>query len=127
MSGKKLLDYPKEHPHFYDWMSKTFKQKLDEYFKNDDLKTLPCSLLGYIGSEPGRVSAASALTASLSYFIYGGYYPRGWAQNFANTLKKFIVSRGGEVLLMHRVSKILVENGSAGGSGVVRCLKHLLL
>jgi len=118
MGGKKLLDYPKEHPHFYDWMNKTFKQKLDEYFKNDDLKTLLCSLLGYIGSEPGRISAASALTASLSYFIYGGYYPRGGAQNFANTLKKFIVSRGGEVLLMHRVSKILVENGSVVG---VRC------
>jgi all-trans-retinol 13,14-reductase len=118
MGEKKLLDYPKEHPHFYDWMSKTYKQKLDEYFKNEDLKTLLCSLLGYIGSEPEKISAASALTASLSYFIYGGYYPRGGAQNFANILRKFIEDRGGEVLLMRRVDKILVDSGRAVG---VRC------
>jgi all-trans-retinol 13,14-reductase len=118
MGEKKLLDYPKEHPHFYDWMNKTYKQKLDEYFKNEDLKTLLCSLLGYIGSEPEKISAASALTASLSYFIYGGYYPRGGAQNFANILRKFIEDRGGEVLLMHRVDKILVDSGRAVG---VRC------
>ncbi|MCC6022483.1 MAG: NAD(P)/FAD-dependent oxidoreductase [Desulfurococcaceae archaeon] len=118
MGEKKLLDYPKEHPHFYDWMNKTYKQKLDEYFKNEDLKTLLCSLLGYIGSEPEKISAASALTASLSYFIYGGYYPRGGAQNFANILRKFIEDRGGEVLLMHRVNKILVDSGRAVG---VRC------
>jgi all-trans-retinol 13,14-reductase len=118
MGEKKLLEYPKEHPHFYNWMNKTYKQKLDEYFKNEDLKTLLCSLLGYIGSQPDRISAASALTASLSYFIYGGYYPRGGAQNFANTLKKFIEDHNGKVMLMHRVDKILVENGKAIG---VRC------
>jgi all-trans-retinol 13,14-reductase len=38
---KKLLNYPREHPHFYDWMNKSFKQKLDEFFKNEDLKTQP--------------------------------------------------------------------------------------
>jgi len=118
MGEKKLLDYPKEHPHFYDWINKTYRQKLDEYFKNEDLKALLCSLLGYIGSEPEKISAASALTASLSYFIYGGYYPRGGAQNFANTLKKFIEDHDGKVLLMHRVDKIIVDNGRAVG---VRC------
>ncbi|MCR8455881.1 MAG: hypothetical protein QXZ48_03200 [Zestosphaera sp.] len=31
---KKLVNYPREHPHFYDWMSKSFRQKLDEYFSD---------------------------------------------------------------------------------------------
>jgi len=115
---RKLLDYPREHPHFYDWMGKTFKQKLDEYFKDEDLKALLCALLGYVGEEPGRVSAASVLTASLSYFLYGGYYPRGGAQNFAETLRRFIEAHGGRVLLRHRVDRILVESGSVVG---VRC------
>jgi len=118
MGRKKLLEYPKEHPHFYDWMSKTFEQKLNGYFKNEGLKTLLCSLIGYIGSEPSRIPAASALTASLSYFIYSGYYPKGGAQNFANVLKRFIEDHGGRVLLMHKVDKILVENGRVVG---VRC------
>jgi len=51
---KKLLNYPREHPHFYDWMNKTYKQKLDEYFRDEDLKALLCALLGYLGTEPDR-------------------------------------------------------------------------
>ncbi|MDW8011225.1 MAG: NAD(P)/FAD-dependent oxidoreductase, partial [Sulfolobales archaeon] len=112
---KKLVNYPREHPHFYDWMSKTFKQKLDEYFKNEDLKTLLCALLGYVGAGPERTSAASALTASISYYLFGRYYPRGGAQHFANSLKNAIEKSGGRVLVNHRVDKILVENGEVRG------------
>ncbi len=88
--AKKLLDYPKEHSHFYDWMNKTYKQKLDEYFTNEDLKTLLCALLGYLGTEPEKTPASSALTAVVSYYLHGGYFPKGGAQRFANSLKKFI-------------------------------------
>jgi all-trans-retinol 13,14-reductase len=115
---RKLLDYPKEHPHFYDWMNKTLKQKLDEYFENEDLKTLLCALIGYVGSKPDKVLAASALTTSISYFLHGGYYPRGGAQNFAEVLRRFIEDHGGKVLLKHRVDAILVEDGKVAG---VRC------
>ena len=74
---RKLLDYPKEHPHFYDWLNKTYKEKLDEYFTNEDLKSLLCALIGYIGACPDGIYASSALTAVISYYIYGGYYPKG--------------------------------------------------
>ncbi len=113
--AKKLLNYPKEHPHFYDWMNKTFKQKLDEHFKNEDLKYLLCALLGYIGAKPDKIPASSALTAMVSYYIHGGYFPKGGAQNFANVLKEFIESHGGKVLVRHRVNRILVENGKVIG------------
>lgn len=112
---KKLVDYPKERPHFYDWMSKTFKQKLDEYFRNEDLKRLVASLTGYVGVEPDKVSAASALTACISYFLYGGYYPKKGAQYFANTLKSVIEQYGGRVLTNHRVEKIAVMNREVRG------------
>ncbi len=113
--AKKLLDYPKEHPRFYDWMNKTYKQKLDEYFTNEDLKTLLCALLGYLGTKPEKTPASSALTAVVSYYLYGGYFPKGGAQRFANALKDFIEYNGGKVLLRHRVDKILVENGEVKG------------
>ena len=113
--ARKLHDYPREHPHFYDWMSKTYKQKLDEYFTNEDLKTLLCALLGYLGTEPGKTLASSALTAVVSYYLYGGYFPRGGAQRFADSLKNFIESNGGRVLTRHRVDKILVENREVKG------------
>jgi len=111
--AKKLLNYPKEHPHFYDWMNKTFKQKLDEFFRNEDLKSLLCALLGYVGAKPDKISASSALTAVVSYYIHGGYFPK--AQRFANVLKDFIENHGGKVLVRHRVDRILVENGKVRG------------
>ena len=113
--SKKLLNYPKEHPHFYDWMNKTFKEKLDEYFEDEDLKTLLCALIGYIGAEPSEVPASSALTAVLSYYIHGGYFPRRGAQNFAETLRRFIEDHGGRVLLRYKVDEILVEDGRVKG------------
>ena len=112
---RKLLDYPKEHPHFFEWMNKTYKQKLDEYFANDDLKTLLCALLGYLGTKPEETPASSALTAVVSYYIHGGYFPKGGAQNFANTLKEVIEGCGGKVLVRHRVDEILIENREVKG------------
>ncbi|RLF08689.1 MAG: all-trans-retinol 13,14-reductase, partial [Thermoprotei archaeon] len=100
---KKLLNYPREHPHFYDWMNKTYKEKLDEYFRNEDLKTLLCALLGYIGTSPEKTPASSALTACVSYYLYGGYFTKGGALKFADSLRKTIEKYGGKVLLKHKV------------------------
>jgi all-trans-retinol 13,14-reductase len=112
---RKLLDYPREHPHFYDWINKSFKEKLDEYFKNEDLKALLCALLGYVGTTPDKTPASSALTACVSYYLHGGYFPKGGAQKFANSLRDFIVNHGGTVLVNHKVDRILVEDGKAVG------------
>jgi len=112
---RKLLDYPGEHPHFYDWMNKTYKEKLDEYFKNEDLKELLCALLSYIGTKPEKIPASSALTACVSYYLYGGYFPKGGAQRFANSLEAIIESQGGKVLTGSKVDKILVEDGEVRG------------
>jgi len=113
--AKKLLYYPKEHPHFFDWMNKTYKQKLDEFFTNEDLKTLLCALLGYLGTKPEETRASNALTAVVSYYIHGGYFPKGGAQRFADSLKEFIEYNGGKVLTRHRVDKIIVETGEVRG------------
>lgn len=111
----KLVNYPKEHPYFYDWLNKTYRQKLDEYFKDENLKTLLCALLTYVGTTPEKTLASTALTASLSYYIYGGYFPKGGAQKYAETLKNIIEKYGGKVLVNHKVDKILVEKNIVKG------------
>ncbi|MEM0348298.1 MAG: FAD-dependent oxidoreductase [Zestosphaera sp.] len=112
---KKLVNYPREHPRFYDWMNKSFRQKLDEYFSDEDLKELLCACLGYVGASPEKTPASAALTACVSYYLYGGYFPKGGAQNYADALKNFIEKHGGRVLVRHKVSKILVEEGEVKG------------
>lgn len=112
---KKLLEYPKKHPHFYKWMNKTFKEILDEYFRNEDLKKLLTALLGYVGTDPEKTSAATCLTACLSYYMYGGYFTRGGAQKFADALKDFIEKHNGKVLLSHEADEILVRNRKIWG------------
>lgn len=112
---KKLLDYPRECPHFYNWLNKTYKQKLDEYFKNKDLKTFFCALLGYIGTKLDETSAISALTAIIPYYFYGGYFPKGGAQKFANSLREVIENHEGKVLVRHKVGKILIRKGKVEG------------
>ena len=112
---RKLLNYPKEHPHFYDWLNKSFKQKLDEFFKNEDLKILLCALLAYTGTKPEKTPGLSGLTACVSYYLYGGYFTRGGAQKFAKVLKEVIKNHGGTVLVKHRVDKILIKVGKVEG------------
>jgi all-trans-retinol 13,14-reductase len=112
---RKLLDYPRQHPHYYDWANKTYKQKLDEHLKNEDLKTLLCAQLGYIGTEPEKTPASNALTACISFYLHGGYFPKGGAQRFADSFKDFIESHGGKVLVKHKVAKILVEDREVRG------------
>lgn len=112
---KKLLDYPREHSHFYDWMAKTYQQKLDQYFKDEDLKSFLSALLGYVGTEPDKTRASNALAACIGFYIHGGYFPKGGAQRFANSLKEVVEHHGGRVLTRHRVDRILIDKGTARG------------
>jgi len=113
--ARELLDYPRKHPHFYDWMNKTYREKLDEFLRNEDLKKLLCALIGYVGAEPDKISASTALTAIVSYYLHGGYYPKGGAGSFANALKKYIEDHGGTVYTRHKVDKVIVVDGEVRG------------
>ncbi len=71
--------------------------------------------MGYLGTKAEKTAASSALTAVVSYYIHGGYFPKGGAQRFADTLKEVTESHYGKVLVRHKAYKILVgENGVEG-------------
>ncbi len=111
---KHLFNFPKEHPHMYLWMNRSFKQVLDQYFRNEDLKKLLSPLAAYLGVSPEKTSAIS-MAIIYGYYIVGGYYPRGGAQAYADLLAEIIRENGGRILLNHRVEKILVKNGEVRG------------
>ncbi len=118
LGDRALLNFPSEYPHSYDWMGKTYRQKLDERFGNEDLKGLLCALLGYVGTTPEKTSGLAGLTACLSYYLHGGYFPRGGAGSFASSLKKVIERYGGRVLVNYKADRILTEGRWVRG---VRC------
>ncbi|MFH1233023.1 MAG: FAD-dependent oxidoreductase, partial [Patescibacteria group bacterium] len=112
---KKLLDYPKEHPYFYDWLDKTFQEKLDKFFTNEDLKSFLGGLSAYTGTKIEETSALRALTVWMGYFIHGGHFTKKGAQNFTDTLSNFIKIHGGNVLTNYKVDKITVKNNIVEG------------
>ncbi|MBU4270090.1 FAD-dependent oxidoreductase [Candidatus Dependentiae bacterium] len=100
------------------WSTVTYEQILNEFFKNEELKNILCSLLGYIGAHADQIPASGSLFVSLQYFIYGGCHPQGGVQSFVNTLKDFIEKNNGTVLTSRKVDKILVKDNKVYGINV---------
>jgi len=99
----------------FKWKTVSYQQKLDEFFKDEDLKKFMGSLLGYVGATANKVSASIALLGCLQYFIYGGYYPKCGPQHFANTLKDVTEKHGGTVLTSCKTNQVLVANNQVSG------------
>jgi all-trans-retinol 13,14-reductase len=102
-------------PTYKTWQRVSYQQKLDEFFSNEELKKFLCSLLGYIGTKSDQTAASEALTGCLSYFIYGGHYPKHGGKLFADALKHSIESYGGTVLTNTKVDEILVADTHVTG------------
>jgi len=111
---KALFNYPGEKPHVYSLLNKTFGELLDEYFRDEDLKRLISTLVAYLGTSIEKTPALS-MAIIYGYYINGGFYPKGGSQKYANLLAKIIENYGGEILLNHKVEKILVENNEVKG------------
>ena len=113
---KKLLRFPKEKPNFYKWATKNFRQKLDEYFKDEKLIDFVSTLTHYIDAPLEKVPGGTAIVACLSYLIYGGgYLPKNAGASFTEALREVIEKNGGSVLVSHKVDKISIVNGAVNG------------
>lgn len=111
---KKLADYPKECANYIDWANKTIKQKLDDHFDDEDLKALLSSFMNYLGTEPAR-TPAWVILRYYGILRHEIYFSKGGAQRYADSLRDFIESHGGKVLIKHKVNEILVENREVKG------------
>src|SRR5262249_24745577 len=75
------------------------------------------------GVAPSRVSALLHAGLVSHYLDRGAFYPEGGGQIISDKLVEAIEARGGQVLLLTRVTRILVEGGHA--VGVELWNKHL--
>lgn len=109
-----LMDFPRRRPRLLAWMRMSYREVLDRYFRDERLKRLLSALTAYLGTRPEDTPAAS-MAVMFGYYMYGGYYPRGGSQAFADLLARIVKENGGRVLLNHRVERIVVEDGRVRG------------
>lgn len=88
---------------------------LDSIINNDDLKLILLGNLGYFHDDPYALSLGYYCMAQNSYYSGGGNFIKGGSQQLSNALSDVITTNGGEVLLNHHVTNIIVEGDLASG------------
>lgn len=96
----------------------TTKEYLDKNFNNKKLKAILTSQWGDYGLPPSK---SSFLIHSLivTHYFGGGYYPSGGSGKIAESIKPIIQENGGNLLINHEVTEIIVSNKQATGVKVV--------
>jgi phytoene dehydrogenase-like protein len=94
----------------------TFKDLLDQYFRDDRLKSiLSFPLLGNGGLPPSRMSAFIGARLFIEFLLDGGYYPKGGMQELPNILTARFKEFGGTLLLSSPVTKIILDDKTVKG------------
>lgn len=94
----------------------TFKELLDQYFKDDKLKTvLSFPVYGNSALPPSLISAFLAKKIYEEFIFDGGYYPEGGMQVLSNALAQTFREFGGVLCLSCSVKKLRVKNNMVTG------------
>ncbi len=104
---KKSADSPQQ--------DKSVGEFLDSVIRNDDLKLILLGNLGYFHDNPYSLSLAYYSAAQSSYYTGTASYIRGGSQKLSDYLAGYIKSHGGEVLLNHIVTGIMIHDNKATG------------
>lgn len=101
---------------FSKMRSLTFKKLLDQYFKDDKLKSiLSLPLLAVGGLPPSLMSAFVGAKLYSEFFLDGGYYPEGGMQALPDALAERFREFGGKLRLSSLVKKIKVKDNKVIG------------
>ena len=98
-----------------DKEEKNLGEFLDSIIKNKDLKLALLGNLGYFHDDPYSLSLSYYSMAQGSYYSGGGYFIKGGSQKLSDYLSRFITENGGQVILNHLVTSILIEDDKAIG------------
>jgi phytoene dehydrogenase-like protein len=106
--------FPLLYPRIVSTMSETVSRFMDKLIKNNDLKLALTANIGYYHDDPETMAYSYFAIAQAGYYS-GGYYIKGGSQKLSDYLVTIIKKNNGEVLLRHKVNKILTENNKAVG------------
>jgi len=93
----------------------TFQDLLDNFFADYRLKATLGILLGNIGSSPKFAPAFISIIMFRQYILDPGYYPSRGIQTFPDALVQYFKKKGGDLLLLRKVVKIITNNDRAEG------------
>jgi len=88
---------------------------LDSIIHDEDLKLVLLANLGYYHDNPYTMSMVFYAAAQGSYFSGGGHFVKGGSQKLSDYLASVIKSYGGEILLKHLVTEIIIKDNKAIG------------
>lgn len=94
---------------------KSLGEFLDSIIHSEDLKLVLLGNLGYFHDDPYSISLSYYSIAQGSYYKGGASFIRGGSQNLSNHLADYIKSHGGNVILNHLVSGLIIENNKLAG------------
>jgi phytoene dehydrogenase-like protein len=102
---------------FASLRKKTFKNLLDYYFHDNELKAiLALPVFGNGALPPSLISAFTGSKIFAEFILDGGYYPESCMQTLSDTLAESFKESGGELLLSCPVKKIRVRNNEVLGA-----------
>jgi phytoene dehydrogenase-like protein len=110
-----IINEATDSPTLNKYKGMTYREMLDSFFEDEELKRTLAGQWGYLGTPPEEVSSIGMCQMLVNYLRDGAYYPRGGTQNFANGLLKNFSDSGGEVLLSTMVEEILLDGRKASG------------
>ncbi|HUX58146.1 MAG TPA: NAD(P)/FAD-dependent oxidoreductase [Bacteroidales bacterium] len=104
--GKKAAENEKE---------KNLGEYLDSIIHNEDLKLVLLGNLGYFHDDPYSISLTYYSVAQGSYYNGGASFIRGGSQILSDHLAAYIQKHGGNVLLNHLVTGLIIEKNKLAG------------
>lgn len=97
------------------WARQTFKEKIDAWFVDPELKNFWGQLLSYAGLDAKTTPAFIGVFAVVMPLINGSFSPKGGCQLLVDRIRDFLVSHGATVLTGQRVDKILTDSSGVRG------------
>ena len=92
----------------------TTAEYLNRHFKDQKLKAIVASQWSDYGLPPAE-SAFAIHALVVAHYFKGGYYPAGGAETIVESIAPIVEANGGQCLVNHTVTEIIVRNGKAVG------------
>ncbi len=113
---KQLLKHPISYIRFLSYMNKSTYQLLSQYFDDPEIFKFFDKLTStYCYTTVKETPAILSAIMFINNHEGGSFYPAGSTLYLPGKLEKAIEENGGEMILEHTVTKILIDNGKAKG------------
>ncbi len=89
----------------------TWEQTLTRHVSDPRAREALSALWGYFTLPPSRLSGLIGVLGSMTYHLFGGWYPEGGSGTLSHALEQALHERGGEIRYSQRVTGVEIKNG----------------